>query len=226
MENMHKGHRERLKNRFLKEGLSAFEDHQVLELLLYYGIPYKDTNGTAHELLRQYGSLSAVLEADANDLVKIAQIGNNTAVLLKLIPEITKRYFHDRWKDRPGIDNTTKAGQYAITLFVGEENEIFYLICLNAQNQVNMAVPVFKGTINEAPVYPRLIIENALRYHANGVILAHNHPGGSVQPSRADIEVTEKLNAALNMVAIHLIDHIIVAGPQYLSFAERGLLQK
>lgn len=98
------------------------------------------------------------------------------------------------------------------------------MICLDAQNRVNYAALVHEGTINEAPVYPRLIVETALRHQANSVILAHNHPGGSLQPSQADIEVTKRITAALEAISIGVVDHIIVAGERYVSFAEKGLI--
>jgi len=101
---------------------------------------------------------------------------------------------------------------------------VFYVLCLDSQNRVNYAALVHEGTINEAPVYPRLIVETALRHQANSVILAHNHPGGSLQPSKADIDVTKKIIAALEPISIKVMDHIIVAGDKYFSFAEKGLL--
>jgi len=222
--NIHSGHRLRMKERFIKEGLDSFSDHQILELLLFFGIPYKDTNAIAHGLLQRYGSVSAVLEADYEELSHTKWIGANAAVLLKLIPEITRRYYNDRWKERPQLSSSTKAGEYALPLFIGLNHEVFYLICLDSQNRVNMAVPVFKGTINEAPVYPRLIVENALRYKANSVIFAHNHPGGSVNASNADVEVTLKLKTALDYISVKVADHIIVAGKDYISMAEQGLV--
>jgi DNA repair protein RadC len=224
-DNIHTGHRARLKQRFLKDGLTSFEGHQMLELLLYYGIPYKDTNKIAHSLINRFGSISGVFEAEYKDIIGINGIGDNTALLLKLIPEVTKMYAHDKWKDKPQLASTKKAGEYTKSLYIGKDYEVFYLICLDAQNRVNMAVPMFEGTINEAPVYPRLIVESALRHKANNVILSHNHPGGSVKASRADIEVTLKLKNVLNGISIKVIDHIIVAGQDYLSMAETGIVQ-
>ncbi|MDD2212028.1 MAG: JAB domain-containing protein, partial [Clostridia bacterium] len=108
--------------------------------------------------------------------------------------------------------------------FVGRIYEAFYLICLDAQNRINNAVLVHEGTINEASVYPRVIVETALRHQANSVILAHNHPGGTLRPSHADLEVTKKISSVLAAISIYVSDHIIVAGEQYFSFAENGLL--
>jgi DNA repair protein RadC len=222
--NCHSGHRQRMKERFLSEGLDSFDDHQVLELLLFYGIPMKDTNGLAHSLMDTFGGLSGVFEADYPDLRGAGALGENAALLVKLMPQLAKRYMRDRWKDRPCIDNTAKAGDYAKTLYIGKNYEVFYLICMDSQNRVNRAVPVCNGTINEALVYPRLIVENALRHNANSVILSHNHPGGGTSASKADIEITKRLKQSLEAISVKVMDHIIVAGDQYISFAEKGLL--
>lgn len=221
---MHEGHRERLKNRFLTEGLDSFEQHQILELLLFYVIPRRDTNPLAHQLIEKYGSLAAVLEADPKDLASITGIGNNTAVLLSIIPSLSRIYFKDKWGDKPVLNSSSKAGEYAVSLFAGRNYEVFYVICLDAQNRVNYAALVHEGTINVAPVYPRLIVETALRHQANSVILAHNHPGGSLKPSSADIEVTKRISTALGAIAIAVVDHIVVAGNGYVSFMEKGIL--
>ncbi|HOQ01763.1 MAG TPA: DNA repair protein RadC [Acetivibrio clariflavus] len=222
---MHEGHRKRLKMRFLKEGLDSFEPHQVLELLLFYSIPRKDTNELAHKLLERYGSLSGVFDADIKDIVKIQGIGENTAFLLNLIPHLARKYYNDKWGPKPELNSSSKAGNYAISLFAGRNYEAFYIICLDAQNRVNYSELVHEGTINEAPVYPRLLVEAAIRHKANSVILAHNHPGGTLTPSRADIEATKTICTALESISIKVIDHIIVCGDKYYSFAENGKLE-
>ncbi len=221
---MHEGHRNRLRTRVLKEGIDSFEPHQVLELLLFYSIPRKDTNELAHKLLDEFGSLPGVFEADPKDLCKVSGIGENTALLLSLIPQLARRYSKDKWGEKPEISSSTKAGQYAVSLFAGRTYEAFYIICLDAQNRVNFSDLVHEGTINEAPVYPRILVEIALRHKANSVILAHNHPGGSLNPSRADIEATNNIRNALEAISIKVIDHIIVCGEKYYSFAENGRL--
>ena len=222
---MHEGHRKRMKMRFMKDGLDSFEPHQVLELLLFYSIPRRDTNELAHELLKKYGSLSGVFEADPKDLAKIAGISENSAFLLSLIPQLARRYTNDKWGDKPELNSSTKAGTYAVSLFGGRTYEAFYIICLDAQNRVNYSELVHEGTINEAPVYPRLLVEAAIRHKANSVILAHNHPGGTLNPSRADIEATRTICTALESISIKVIDHIIVCGEKYYSFAENGRLE-
>ncbi|HZK34980.1 MAG TPA: DNA repair protein RadC [Bacillota bacterium] len=221
---MHTGHRDRLKDRFLKEGLDCFDQHQVLELLLFYAIPYKDTNPLAHELIDKYGSLSAVLEADPKELQTVKGVGKNTAVILSLMPQLCRRYLNDKWGDRPRLSSTRKAGEYTTTLFSGRLTEVFYVICLDAQNRVTHSALVHEGTIDTAPVYPREIVQTALRHQATGLILAHNHPGGSLNPSGADIDATRKIIEACDTVSIRVVDHIIVAGGKHYSFADNGLI--
>jgi DNA repair protein RadC len=220
----HTGHRERVKARFLTEGLDTFEDHQVLELLLFYCIPRKDTNELAHMLISEFGSISGVFEADSEDIKRRCKVSESTSLLLSLVPSLSRRYTNRKWGDKPVLDSSHKAGSYAVTLFAGRKYEAFYTICLDSQNKVNHAVLVHEGTLNEAPVYPRLIVEAALRHQANSVILAHNHPGGSLTPSGADIEVTRRIKAALEPISVKVNDHIVVAGETYVSFAEKGLI--
>jgi DNA repair protein RadC len=221
---MHQGHRERIKNRFLNEGLDHFNQHQVLEFLLFYTIPRKDTNPLAHTLVKRYGSLVGVLEAGYEDLAKVEGISRNTAIFLSLIPHLCRRYINDKQGNKPQLNSSAKAGEYARTLFYGRQYEMFYVICLDSQNRVNHAALVHEGTIDSAPVYPRLIVETALRHKAAAMILAHNHPGGSLKPSAADLDATRKICNACDAISIRVVDHIVVAGDKYFSFADKGLI--
>jgi DNA repair protein RadC len=224
--NLHTGHREKLRQRFINEGLNSFEDHQVLELLLFYTIPRRDTNELAHRLIDKFGTLANLLDASPEIIEKEGKVNRNTAVFLAMIPQLARRYILQKQGKKPVLDSSCKAGKYVTSLFIGKNYEAFYVCCLNSQNRLNYAALVHEGTINEAPVYPRLIVETALRYQASSVILAHNHPGGSLRPSTADIEVTRRICDALNTISITVIDHLIAAGDEYFSFAENGLLQR
>lgn len=223
---LHEGHRQRVKSRYLAEGLDSFEDHQILEMLLFFCIPMKDTNELAHKMLLEFGSLPGLFEADPKDICKRCGVSENTAILVSLMPSLARRYFKGKWGDKPVLNSSSKAGEYAVSLFTGRTYEAFFVICLDSQNRVNYAAMVHEGTINEAPVYPRVIVETALRHQANSIILAHNHPGGSMQPSGADIEITKKITAAIEAISIKVVDHIIIAGDKYLSFAEKGYMIK
>ena len=223
-QSLHEGHRQRVKTRYLSEGLDAFADHQILEMLLFYSIPMKDTNELAHKMISEFGSLAILFEADPQDIKKRCGVSESTAILISLIPSLTRRYLKSKWGEKPVLSSSAKAGEYVISLFAGRIYEAFYLICLDSQHRVNSAALVHEGTINEAPVYPRLIVETALRHQANSVVLAHNHPGGTFQASEADIEVTKRIVTALASISIHVNDHIIVCGDRYFSFAENSML--
>ena len=223
--NVHEGHRSRVKERYLMEGLDAFSDHEIIELLLFYCIPKRDTNELAHRMIREFGTLHDLVEADPRDIARRCNISLNTALLISLAAPLSRRYLKQNWGHRPVINSSAKAGDYAVTLFAGRIYECFFVICLDSQNHVNHAALVHEGTINEAPVYPRIIVETALRHKANSIILSHNHPGGSLRASNADIDVTRKICHAMKPIGIHVVDHIIVAGDRYTSFAEQGLME-
>lgn len=222
---LHSGHRERLRKRFQEEGLDSFEDHQILELLLFHVIPRGDTNPIAHRLIRRFGSLSAVLEADPKDVAAVEGIGDKAAVFLSMIPQVTRRYFHDRvLRDRPKLNSSEAVADYLIPLMAGRPEEVFYVLCLDTQCRVVYPALVSEGTIKEATVYPRQVVEEAIRHRAASVILAHNHPAGTAKPSQQDHHLTRLLVQALMPLDIKVLDHIIVAGDQAYSFAREGVL--
>lgn len=223
-ESLHLGHRQRLKNRFLQEGLQNFEDHEVLQLMLFYAIPYKDTNELAHQLINKFGSLSKVVEANPKDLEKVSGISEHSAILLSIIPHFFRKYMADRQKKKLNLDSSKKAGEFACSLYYGISYEVFYVICLDAQHNLLHYEIVHEGTIDEAPIYPRLIVESALRHKAHSVILSHNHPGGTSNISEADINATKRIISALAPIEIDVIDHIISVGNSYISFREQKII--
>lgn len=224
---LHKGHRKRLRERFLREGLDSFEDHQALELLLFQAIPRFDTNPVAHRLMQRFGSFSAVLEADPKDLAAVEGVGSNAAAFLALIPQVTRRYFLDRIKHtRKPLNTSEAAAAYLIPLMAGRSEEVFYLICLDSQLRVLYPALISEGTVKDAFVHPRHVVEAAVRHKAASVILAHNHPAGSVRASNQDHSITRRLVQALGSIDIKVVDHIIVAGDQFYSFAKEGKLSE
>jgi DNA repair protein RadC len=224
-DNLHTGHRARLRNRFLEEGLDSFENHQLLELLLFHVIPRIDTNEIAHRLMQRFGSLSAVLEADPKDVASVQGIGDKAAVFLSMIPQITRRYFHDRvLRDKPQLNSSETVADYLIPLMAGRPEEVFYVLCLDTQCRVIYPALVSEGTVKEAAVYPRHVVEEAIRHRAASVILAHNHPAGTAKPSQPDHQLTRLLVQALGPLDIKVLDHIIVAGDRVFSFAKEGIL--
>ena len=222
---LHKGHRDRLRERYLREGLDNFEDHQVLELLLFQAIPRLDTNPIAHRLMQRFGSVSAVLEGDPKDLAAVEGVGANAAAFLSMIPQVTRRYFLDRIRHtRKPLNTSEAAAEYLVPLMAGRSEEVFYVICLDSQLRVLYPSLISEGTVKDAYVHPRHVVEAAVRHKAAAVVLAHNHPAGTVKPSNHDHSITRRLVQALGGIDIKVVDHVIVAGEQFYSFAREGTM--
>lgn len=224
MENIsvHKGHRERLKRRFLEEGLDNFTDIQVLELLLFYAIPQRDTNPIAHALLDHFGSLSQVLEAGVEELKKVPGISDHSAILLSLVTQIGRYYQVDCAQRVECLTSLDACGAYLVPYFFGRNNETVFLLCLDAKCKVLCCKEVGEGSVNSASISVRKIVETALGANATTVIMAHNHPSGVALPSDEDVQTTRRIAAALNAVEIHLADHIVVADGDYVSMVQSG----
>lgn len=220
----HAGHRQRLKNRYLREGLHNFSDHEVLELLLFFAVPQKNINDLAHDLLAEFGSLNAVLEARPEDLMHIKGIGAHCAMLLSLWPDLFCRYQSDQFGKLPVIKSNQQLAEFATSLVMGVHYEAFYLISLDAQNRVTNSCLVHKGTTNEVIVYPRIVVEAALRHKAKSVAFVHNHPSGNLMPTPSDMNLTAKLVDVLRPLDISVVDHIIINNGEYVSFLERNLM--
>lgn len=222
---IHDGHRQRLKNRFRQEGLDQFDEIQVLELLLFYAVPQKDTNPLAHQLLDRFGSLAQVLEAPTEELEKIPGVGTNVSTLLNLSTALARYYMVKRAAQTAVLTSTEKCGDYLLPYFVGRRNETVFLLCLDAKCKVLGCKEVGEGSVNSASVPIRRIVEMALTMNATSVVLAHNHPSGLALPSGEDVQTTRRLAAALDAVDITLADHIVVADDDYVSMAQSGLYQ-
>lgn len=223
---IHAGHRQRLKERFLKESLDNFEEHQVLELLLFYGIPQRDTNEIAHELIRKFGSLSKVLEATPEELSEVKYVGDNVTTLFRLITEVA-RYYQVNCAMREQILTSIDAcGKYLVPFFHGRQIETVFLLCLDAKCKVLCCEKVGEGSVNSAGVPVRKIVEMALKANATSVILAHNHPSGLAIPSGEDIQTTRRVALALDAVEIGLVDHIIVADNDWVSLTQSELYRQ
>ena len=221
-ESIHKGHRERLKQRFLEEGLDNFTDIQVLELLLFYAIPRSDTNPVAHSLLDHFGSLSQVLEADVVELKKVPGIGDHAATLLALVIDLC-RYYQVNCAQHNEILTTLEAcGNYLVPRFFGRTRETVFLLCLDAKCKVLCCKEIGEGSVNSASISVRKVVETALLANATTVVLAHNHPSGIAVPSHEDIQTTRRISAALHAVEIHLADHVVVADGDYVSMVQSG----
>jgi DNA repair protein RadC len=220
--NIHDGHRERMKKRFLEHGLESFDDHNVLELLLFYALPRRDVNPLAHRLVEKFGSLSAVFDAPLDELTSTPGVGENTAVFIKLLPQVARRYMMSRSSFEDILDSSKKAGEYLVPRFYAERDEVVYMVCLDAKCKVLNCKLLFRGSVNAAGVSIRKIVETALSYNSTSVILAHNHTSGIALPSREDMDTTRRVVAALAAVDITLFDHIIVADDDFVSLADTG----
>ena len=219
---IHKGHRQRLKDRFLREGLDNFEELYVLELLLYYCIPRVDTNPIAHALLDHFGSLTAVFEATPEELKRVPGIGDNAATFLALIPQVGRFYQIKRAQSGDILHTISQCGNYLVPYFYGRENETVFLLCLDAKCKVLACKLVGEGSVNSANIPIRRVVEIALNTNATTVVLAHNHPSGLALPSHDDIQTTLRLAKAMETVEITLADHIVVADNDFVSMAQSG----
>lgn len=223
-DNVHEGHRERIRKRYLQEGLSSFEDHQVLEFLLFYGYRRQDTNALAHRLINEYGGLNNLLDANPVDVSAKCRIPLNTAILISLIPPLSARYAMNKHAKKILMNNNRVVGEFSVSLFKDKTMECFYVYSLDAQRRLIVASMVNEGTVDATKFAPRDVVQIALQSNAVYVIFAHNHPSGSLKPSASDISATKKLKIAFESIGIDLLDHIIVGGEKYFSFASERLV--
>ena len=221
---IHDGHREKMRQRFLRGGLDAFADHEALELLLYYAIPRKDTNVTAHLLLERFGSLDEVMHAPVDELRKVKGMGENAALFLRLIPAVCQ-YAEQNGKKDEILNSVEKSGQYFMKLLRDERREVIYMACLDQKGKVLRCCRLVEGDVNMAPLSVRQAVEQALVANAAMVQLAHNHPSGIALPSEEDIYVTRMIKEVLSPLNIRLIDHIVVADGDFVSMRDSGMLE-
>jgi DNA repair protein RadC len=221
---MKEGHRMRLKQKYITAGIQAFSDYEIIELLLSYAIPRRDTKPLAKELIRQFGSIKEVIDADLADLKKIDGIGEHTAILFSLAKELSSLYLKKKAKEKVQISCTSELIDFCRTTLGGKKDEEFWLIYLNVQNRIIEFERMQKGTVDQAFVYPRQILENALQKKASAIILVHNHPSGNVRPSDADIRITRTICEKSRILEIAVHDHIIIGRDSFFSFREEGLM--
>lgn len=215
-ENLHKHHRLRLKNRFLKNGLEGFEPHNVLELLLFFAVPQGDTNELAHILLNKFGSIPDVFAAPYSELIKIKGVGDHTATMLKLMPELFKVYVKERTETSSKKSFTIEdVGKLLVPLYITCEKEVVRALYFDNRMTLVENTVVFEGDVNSANLSYKDIATISLTRGLPNVIIAHNHPHGTPIPSMEDLTTTEKLKESLAVFNINLVEHIIVAGNQY-----------
>ncbi|MCB4790441.1 MAG: DNA repair protein RadC [Elusimicrobia bacterium] len=218
------GHRKRIKDKFKAGGIESWLDYEILEFALSYAIARKDTKTLAKELVHKFNSFNGVLDADYKDLKSINGISEHTALFIKLLKEITKYYSKNTIAKKNLLASPEGVVNFLTTVLKGSFDEEFHAVFLNRSNNLIKQELLQKGTIDKSIVYPRKIVERALYHHAVNVIIAHNHPGETLKPSKNDIEVTDAIKTALKTVDVDLLDHIIITGSGYFSFKEQNLL--
>ena len=219
-----RGHRKRLQKKFTTAGIEAFHEYEALELLLTYVIRRQDVKPQAKALLEKFGSLKGILDAEIDDLEKVAGIGGRSALLLRLIKDIACLYLKQRAVEKKQVSCTTELLDFCRTKMGGKKDEEFCVIYLDAQNQIIEFETIQKGIVNQAVVYPRQVLESALKKKASAIILAHNHPSGHIRPSDADIRLTKSIQETAKVLDILVHDHIIVGENRFFSFREEGLM--
>ena len=226
-----KGHRERVRKKFLENGFNGFEDYEVLELLLFYVIPRRDTKAIAKELITKFKTLANVLKADNKELKTINGLGNVAITFLKMMGALPEKIYEDKLKNEKIIkDDTNKITNKEILLNflrnkIGYENvEKFYVIYLSSSNEVLAFEESSSGTLDRSSIYPREIYKRVIMENAKSIIIAHNHPSGNISPSKCDIDITNEIAKGLKNFGALLIEHIIITRDSYFSFLEEGLI--
>lgn len=220
---VHKGHRKTLKKKFIENGLDVFEPHEALELYLYYAIPRKDTNPLAHRLLDRFVTLAGVCDAPIDELIEEFGLTENTAVLLKLLPEMARLYNESKLSNDNVIDLDT-IGDLIKSKFIGRTEEVVVLLLGDAKGKIIFFDIVAKGSVNSSDMPIRKIVDLSIRHNARLAFIAHNHPSGNALPSKNDLATTDALKATLNTVGVRLFDHFIVTDDDYVSLRESELI--
>ena len=216
MENIHKDHRKRIKKRFLEKGLDAFEDHEVLELLLFFCIPRKNTNPTAHRLLNRFGSLSGVLDAGFRELLREEGIGFTSALFITFISALTRRYQMDKHRSRESFCDLDSIGRYLLNHYIGATREHVELLLFDARMHMTDHITLHEGATNSSDINSERIAEIVFTRRASCFAIAHNHPGGRCVPSNEDIAVTQKIYNDFKPFNIRMLDHFLIAGSEYM----------
>jgi DNA repair protein RadC len=219
------GHRQRLRDKFLAQGIDAFTDSEVLELLLTLGTPRKDCKETARRALAHFGSLPAVLAASQQELRSVPGIGPNNGFAIHFLHHVARRYLKARLRHKEYLHSSREVADYLVHAMRDLPIEIFQVILLDAGHAIISTHTMAEGSLTTSTVYPRELIKLALEHHAAAMIVAHNHPSGALSPSEADLLLTRSLHLACSVVGIQLLDHFIVGqGDKPYSFADNGIM--
>jgi DNA repair protein RadC len=220
------GHRQRLREKFLRSGLSGFHDYEIVELLLTLGSPRKDCKPQAKEAIRRFGGLRGVLSASTEELQQIKGIGPHSAIGIKLVSEVAREFLKQKVAEKPAYKSAQEIFDYLYHSMRDLKKELFKVIYLNSQNQIIEIADIAAGTVDRGAVSPREVMEGAIRHNAVALILVHNHPSGNPEPSPSDQQLTRDLVFAGGIMLIRVLDHIIIGENRYYSFAVEGLIEK
>ena len=218
------GHRQRLRNRFLQGGPGSLQDYELLELLLTFAIPYSDVKPLAKKLIAHFGSFTRVFDASAEDIMEVTGLREYSAVLIRLVKACAEYYLKEELLARQKISSLSDLVDYCRTSMGGLADEQFRVLFLNSQNELIAEEIVQEGTVNQTVVYPRKVLELALKHKATGLILVHNHPSGHLKPSAADLELTRALVKASQSLNLTVHDHLIISRQGYFSLADKDML--
>ena len=224
-EEKEKGHRKRLREKFLISGTKGMFDYEILELLLTYTIVRKNCRGLARGLLLKYGDLYTILKQPSKELQKNKNITERTVVFLKLIFEIIENGLYKKiYNKKIELSSNAKLLNYLSCSLLKRDVEVFKVLFLNSQNELLKEEELFFGTLDRSTIYIRELIKKILNYNAKSIIIVHNHPAGSLKPSNADIFLTKKIKELFDKIEIQLLDHLIISERGYFSFLEGGIL--
>ncbi len=221
------GHRQRMRDRFMEYGLSAFTDEEILEMLFSFGTPRQDCKERARETQRHFGSLAAALEASPEELQQVRGVGPNNIFALKFIHEVARKFLRTRLRGRTYIRAACDLVDYLSHAFSMHDREVFSVIFLDTRNGIIEVEPMFHGTLSSSVVYTREVMKRALELNAAALVFAHNHPSGFVEPSADDRAITRKLYLAARVLDINVLDHIIIGRQgEFFSFADQGIMEE
>jgi DNA repair protein RadC len=220
------GHRKRLREKFIKSGLSGFHDYEIIELLLTLGAPRRDCKPQAKEVIKRFKTLRGALSASSEELQRIEGIGPHSAFGIKLVAEVAREFLKQKIVDKPAYKSAREIFDYLYLSMRDLKKEVFKVIYLDSQNQVIDTADLFEGTVDRGAVSLREVMESALKHNAVSLILAHNHPSGNPEPSADDQQITRDLVFAGGVMQIRVLDHIVIGDNKYYSFAVEGLIEK
>ncbi len=223
---LHKGagHRKRLRKKFIDSGLDGFQDYEVIELLLTFATPRRDCKEAAKDALKRFKTLQGVLEASPKELCEIKGIGQTNQIGILLIKAVADRYLEKRLLKKNPLNNSKDLYDYLYHSIGEKQRECFKVVFLDSKNKVISTETLFKGTLTAAAVYPREVVNAALRNHASAIIFAHNHPSGDPEPSQEDVAITRQLIFACRVMGITVHEHLIIGEKKYFSFADKGYI--